>query len=143
MRRNKLFLLLSAGFLAFGMSAQTAMLPYSSGFEVASDNVQWQFSEGNTVNRWYIGGAAPKDGTNALYISNDNGENNTYSNRDYTTAFAWRTFQFDAWDYIISFDWKATGESRYDLMQVLVLPADVSLTGANQNSVNLGTLKGF
>ena len=55
MRRNKLFLLLSAGFLAFGMSAQTAMLPYSSGFEVASDNVQWQFSEGNTVNRWYIG----------------------------------------------------------------------------------------
>lgn len=52
MRRNKLFLLLSAGFLAFGMSAQTAMLPYSSGFEVASDNVQWQFSEGNTVNRW-------------------------------------------------------------------------------------------
>lgn len=143
MRRNKLFLLLSAGFLAFGMSAQTAMLPYSSGFEVASDNVQWQFSEGNTVNRWYIGGAAPKDGTNALYISNDNGENNTYSNRDYTTAFVWRTFQFDAWDYIISFDWKATGESRYDLMQVLVLPADVSLTGANQNRVDLGTLTGF
>ena len=143
MRRNKLFLLLSAGFLAFGMSAQTAMLPYSSGFEVASDNVQWQFSEGNTVNRWYIGGAAPKDGTNALYISNDNGENNTYSNRDYTTAFVWRTFQFDAWDYIISFDWKATGEGRYDLMQVLVLPADVSLTGANQNRVDLGTLIGF
>ena len=143
MRRNKLFLLLSAGLLAFGMSAQTTALPYSTGFEDATDNAQWQLSEGNTVNRWYIGSAAPKDGTNALYISNDNGEHNAYSNRDYTTAFAYRTFQFDAWDYIVSFDWKATGESKFDLMQVLVLPADVSLAGANSNRFDLGTLTGF
>ena len=143
MRRNKLFLLLSAGLLAFGMSAQTTALPYSTGFEDATDNAQWQLSEGNTVNRWYIGSAAPKDGTNALYISNDNGEHNAYSNRDYTTAFAYRTFQFDAWDYIVSFDWKATGESKFDLMQVLVLPADVSLAGANSNRVDLGTLSNF
>ncbi len=143
MRKKQTFLLLSAGFLTLGISAQTAALPYSTGFEDATDNAQWQLSEGNTVNRWYIGGAAPKDGTNALYISNDKGANNTYSNRDNTTAFAYRTFQFDAWDYVVSFDWKATGESRYDLMQVLVLPADVSLMGANRNSVNLGTLIGF
>lgn len=143
MRKNKLFLLLSAGFLALGMSAQTTALPYSTGFEDAADNAQWQFSEGNTVNRWVIGTAAPKDGTGALYISNDNGEHNTYSSRDNTTAFAYRTFQFEAWDYIVSFDWKAAGESRYDLMQVLVLPAEVSLAGANSNRFNLGTLKGF
>ena len=143
MRQNKLFLFLLSVLFSVGAMAQTATsLPYSTGFEDATDNASWQFANA-TVNQWCIGAAANHGGSNALYISNDGGTTNKYTDNKQTTSFAYRTFHFEAYDYNLSFDWLGQGEDKWDGMQVLILPSNVSLEGADNTTVNLGNIRGF
>lgn len=143
MRQNKLFLFLLSVLFSVGAMAQTATsLPYSTGFEDATDNASWQFANA-TVNKWCIGAAANHGGSNALYISNDGGTTNKYTDNKKTTSFAYRTFHFEAYDYNLSFDWLGQGEDKYDGMQVLILPSNVSLEGADNTTLTLGNIKGF
>lgn len=140
MRQNKLFLFLLSVLFSVGAMAQTATsLPYSTGFEDATDNASWQFANA-TTNQWVIGAAAPKTGAKSLYISDDNGTSNSYNINQSTSSFAYRTFHFDAVDYVVSFDWIGRCESTWDAMQILVVPASVSLTGKDANSVTIGAL---
>ena len=143
MRQNKLFLFLLSVLFSVGAMAQTATsLPYSTGFEDATDNASWQFANA-TVNKWCIGAAANHGGSNALYISNDGGTTNKYTDNKKNTSFAYRTFHFEAYDYNLSFDWLGQGEDKYDGMQVLILPSNVSLEGADNTTLTLGNIKGF
>lgn len=143
MRQNKLFLFLLSVLFSVGAMAQTATsLPYSTGFEDAADNTSWQFANA-TVNQWCIGAAANHGGSNALYISNDGGTTNKYTDNKKTTSFAYRTFHFEAYDYNLSFDWLGQGEDKYDGMQVLILPSNVSLEGVDNTTVKLGNISGF
>lgn len=143
MRQNKLFLFLLSVLFSVGAMAQTATsLPYSTGFEDATDNASWQFANA-TVNKWCIGAAANHGGSNALYISNDGGTTNKYTDNKKTTSFAYRTFHFEAYDYNLSFDWLGQGEDRYDGMQVLILPSNVSLEGVDNTTLKLGNISGF
>lgn len=143
MRQNKLFLFLLSVLFSVGAMAQTATsLPYSTGFEDATDNASWQFANA-TVNQWCIGAAANHGGSNALYISNDGGTTNKYTDNKRTTSFAYRTFHFEAYDYNLSFDWLGQGEDKYDGMQVLILPSNVSLEGVDNTTLNLGNISGF
>lgn len=143
MRQNKLFLFLLSVLFSVGAMAQTATsLPYSTGFEDATDNASWRFANA-TVNQWCVGAAANHGGSNALYISNDGGTTNKYTNNKRTTSFAYRTFHFEAYDYNLSFDWLGQGEDEYDGMQVLILPSNVSLEGRINTTVNLGNIRGF
>lgn len=143
MRQNKLFLFLLSVLFSVGAMAQTATsLPYSTGFEDATDNTSWQFANA-TVNKWCIGAAANHGGSNALYISNDGGTTNKYTDNKKTTSFAYRTFHFEAYDYNLSFDWLGQGEDKYDGMQVLILPSNVSLEGVDNTTVKLGNISGF
>lgn len=143
MRQNKLFLFLLSVLFSVGAMAQTATsLPYSTGFEDAIDNASWQFANA-TVNKWCIGAAANHGGSNALYISNDGGTSNKYTDNKKTTSFAYRTFHFEAYDYNLSFDWLGQGEDKYDGMQVLILPSDVSLEGVDNTTLKLGNISGF
>lgn len=143
MRQNKLFLFLLSVLFSVGAMAQTATsLPYSTGFEDATDNASWQFANA-TVNKWYIGAAANHGGSNALYISNDGGTTNKYTDNKKTTSFAYRTFHFEAYDYNLSFDWLGQGEDKYDGMQVLILPSGVSLEGVDNTTLKLGNISGF
>lgn len=143
MRQNKLFLFLLSVLFSVGAMAQTATsLPYSTGFEDATDNASWQFANA-TVNKWCIGAAANHGGSNALYISNDGGTTNKYTDNKRTTSFAYRTFHFEAYDYNLSFDWLGQGEDKYDGMQVLILPSNVSLEGVDNTTLNLGNISGF
>lgn len=143
MRQNKLFLFLLSVLFSVGAMAQTATsLPYSTGFEDATDNTSWQFANA-TVNKWCIGAAANHGGSNALYISNDGGTTNKYTDNKRTTSFAYRTFHFEAYDYNLSFDWLGQGEDKYDGMQVLILPSNVSLEGVDNTTLNLGNISGF
>ena len=143
MRQNKLFLFLLSVLFSVGAMAQTATsLPYSTGFEDATDNASWRFANA-TVNQWCVGAAANHGGSNALYISNDGGTTNKYTDNKQTTSFAYRTFHFEAYDYNLSFDWLGQGEDKYDGMQVLILPSNVSLEGADNTTVNLGNIRGF
>lgn len=145
MRQNKLFLFLLSVLFSVGAMAQTATsLPYSTGFEDATDNASWQFANA-TVNKWCIGAAANHGGSNALYISNDNGVSNAYNVSERTTSLAYRTFHFDAWDYNIAFDWSGECESTWDGMQILLVPSSVSLgsLGADNNNITFGSIGGF
>ena len=143
MRQNKLFLFLLSVLFSVGAMAQTATsLPYSTGFEDATDNASWQFANA-TVNKWCIGAAANHGGSNALYISNDGGTTNKYTDNKKTTSFAYRTFHFEAYDYNLSFDWLGQGEDKYDGMQVLILPSNVSLEGVDNTTLKLGNISGF
>lgn len=143
MRQNKLFLFLLSVLFSVGAMAQTATsLPYSTGFEDATDNASWQFANA-TVNKWCVGAAANHGGSNALYISNDGGTTNKYTDNKKNTSFAYRTFHFEAYDYNLSFDWLGQGEDKYDGMQVLILPSNVSLEGVDNTTVKLGNISGF
>lgn len=145
MRQNKLFLFLLLVLFSVEAMAQTATsLPYSTGFEDATDNASWQFANA-TVNKWCIGAAANHGGSNALYISNDNGVSNAYNVSERTTSLAYRTFHFDAWDYNIAFDWSGECENTWDGMQILLVPSSVSLgsLGADNNNITFGSISGF
>lgn len=145
MRQNKLFLFLLSVLFSVGAMAQTATsLPYSTGFEDATDNASWQFANA-TVNKWCIGAAANHGGSNALYISNDRGNTYAYNVSERTTSLAYRTFHFDAWDYNIAFDWSGECESTWDGMQILLVPSSVSLgsLGADNNNITFGSISGF
>lgn len=143
MRQNKLFLFLLSVLFSVGAMAQTATsLPYSTGFEDATDNASWQFANA-TVNKWCVGAAANHGGSHALYISNDGGTTNKYTDNKKTTSFAYRTFHFEAYDYNLSFDWLGQGEDKYDGMQVLILPSNVSLEGVDNTTLKLGNISGF
>lgn len=151
MRQNKLFLFLLSVLFSVGAMAQTATsLPYSTGFEDATDNDSWQFANA-TVNQWCVGAAANHGGSNALYISNDGGTTYAYS-ADYPnakqTSFAYRAFHFAKGDYVISFDWQCEGETAsysapYDFMQVVLTPASIAIEGASSETGKLGSISSF
>ncbi len=151
MRQNKLFLFLLSVLFSVGAMAQTATsLPYSTGFEDATDNTSWRFANA-TVNQWCIGAAANHGGSNALYISNDGGTTYAYS-ADYPnakqTSFAYRAFHFAKGDYVISFDWQCEGEpasysAPYDFMQVVLTPASIAIEGASSETGKLGSISSF
>ena len=107
-----------------------ATIPYIFGFEEAAENSNWILINGTQTNKWYIGTASNNGGENGLYISNDNGVTNAYTNSSAVSfVYAYRTINFPAnSDYIISFDWKAYGESNYDYIRAWLVPASTVLT---------------
>lgn len=146
MRQNKLFSVLLACLLSVGAIAQSSTtLPYSTGFEDATDNALWQYANA-TTNQWCIGSAANNGGSNALYISNDGGKSNNYTSNN-TVSFAYRAFHFEKGDYVISFDWLCLGEpgysTPYDCMRIILAPASITLQGADARTGTLGALGDF
>ncbi len=104
--------------------------PYSTGFE-AGEDANWQFTNSSS-NAWYIGTAASNSSSNGMYVSNDNGTSNSYSNGGSAVSYAYRPMQFtDLGEYAYSFDWRASGESNYDYIRVWLAPASFEFT-ANQ-----------
>ncbi len=112
-----------------------ATVPYTADFEDATDNSQWTMINGH--NAWYVGDAASMTG-NGLYISNDNGVSNAYTNGSQTVSCAYRTVNFtEAGWYSIAYDWKANGESTWDYLRVALAPADAAMPNAyNHNYYN-------
>jgi len=115
-----------------------ATLPYTCDFEDENENSQWTFA--NLRNKWYIGTAANNGGSNGLYISNDGGESNAYTNSTATTCvYAYRTLEFtESAIYEISFDWRANGQSTYDYLRALMIPVSLNptLVAGNTNGIS-------
>jgi len=102
-------------------------LPYTQDFEDLTDIAEWNISNSSGNNGWFIGSATGNTG-NSLYISNDNGTSNTYTNNNISRAVAKIYVDFgNHSEYNLSFDWKCYGESTYDLMQVFLLPANMTI----------------
>ena len=102
-----------------------AALPYTTDFETACD---WNLVNGDLTNAWTWGTAAHNgSGTHGLYISNDGGTTNAYTNTASTMVYATKRFNFNAGTYTFSFDWLANGENSWDFLRVVLVPDAISL----------------
>ena len=103
--------------------------PYVDDFE--SDQC-WQLVNGTLTNAWAWGTATHNgEGEKALYISNDGGTSNAYTNSAATsTVFATKLFTLDTGLYNFQYDWMANGESTYDYLRVALAPATTQLTAS-------------
>lgn len=98
--------------------APVATFPYSTGFEPTdTDNMSWIALNG--TNAWKLGNAASNSGSQAYYISNDNGVTNAYNLGANTRSYLYRAFDIsDTGSYAVRFDWNAKGESNFDYLRV-------------------------
>ena len=104
--------------------------PYSTGFETG-DDTNWSFAN-DATNAWAIGSAAHSTGANALYISNNNGTANSYTNSSTQFSYAYRAFTVDdAVDMAISFDWQCYGESSYDYLRAWIAPVSFQFSAGH------------
>lgn len=101
--------------------------PYTTDFE---NNCDWVFTNGDLTNQWWWGSATNNGGSKAIYISNDNGTSNAYTNNKAVTVYASKLFSFDQGTYTFTFDWKANGESTYDYIRVALVPGNAELTAS-------------
>ena len=127
MKRNHLLLtLLLALFMPWAAMAQTQNVLFSDDFEGSS--CEWNLINGTHTNQWAWGTATNNGGTHALYVSNDGGESNAYSNNLYSIVYATRLIAFEVGEYTIAYDWKAKGESNYDYLRAWLAPENTQLT---------------
>lgn len=135
----------SGGSYTLGMTANNtvisaiqnvpATLPYTEDFENGQNG--WEFGNGTQTNYWMVGSNTSYNSSNSLYITND-GSANAYS---HTTSYvyAYRKLNIpSAGDYVVSFKWKANGESTWDLLRAFMIPASVNptLTGGQANNMS-------
>jgi len=115
-------------------SLPVTTLPYACDFSGAAGN-EWNLVNGTQSNIWNLGTAAHDASTTdtALYISNNGGTDNQYTNSSATAAFAYRQIVLPAGDYIFQFDWRCLGEHNYDFIRVALLPDDAPLTAGVTN----------
>ena len=106
---------------------QATAPPYTEDFE--GETVLWRLANGSNTNRWVIGSATnhTSGGEKALYISDDNGITNTYTNTAASSVIAYCPLILEARDYAISFDWKSYGEGYYDFLRAALVPASVDI----------------
>lgn len=109
------------GFMGSGVKGQNPVV-YSTGFE-AGDDTSWTFYGG--PNRWHIGTAAADSGSRSLYISNDGGATNAYTNTAVTCAWAYRDVTLSGGIYRMSYRWRSNGEQAYDYLRVALVPDTV------------------
>lgn len=113
-------------------------MPYFTSFEIDEDT-NWYFA--NSTNGWYLGTAVAAAGTRSLYISNDNGTSNTYSNSAPSASYAYRAITLaQAGDYTFSFKWHGYGESTYDYLRAFMVPSTTEFTAGNTNDIDVDAL---
>ena len=111
------------------LQVATSAANYSDDFETANN---WNLINGTQTNAWAWGTGAANGGSKGLYISNDGGTTNAYTNNSPTITFASQLFSFAAGDYVVSYDWLCRGEtvysSHYDYLRVALVPAATELS---------------
>ena len=115
----------------FRTTLDIVTLPYYCDFEDETENDSWGLLNGTQNSQWYIGKAASKDGEHSLYISNTGGATNEYNTTNSVSqVYAVKTFNIaTAGKYEMEFDWRAVGESSYDLLRVFLVPTTIALEG--------------
>ena len=95
--------------------------PYCTSFDNEADNQDWILLNGSN-NQWHIGTATGYGDTHSLYISMDGNISNTYSTYASAFSYAIRQLSVTGGDYVISFKWRAYGESSYDYLRAWIAP---------------------
>ena len=112
--------------LLFTTLQAPASIPYANDFETKNG---WSFVNSSYANAWAYGEAVHNgEGTHALYISNNGGAANAYSVGSSAAVYATKLFQFEDGVYNFKYDWKANGESNYDLLCVALVPDTLELS---------------
>ncbi len=97
---------------------------------------------GAQANKWAHGSAAgnPAD---AIYISNDNGVTNEYTNNSTSVAHAYKDLIIPAGSTVatLSFDWRANGESCCDYLRVWLVPSSFTPTAGTQITAGGGRIQ--
>ena len=120
-----------------------APMDYSENFDGPAHG--YQLMNDNQVNKWVVGNATSNSAPNSLYVSNNNGVNNAYSN-NITYVQAYRDIQLPAavTDVQLTFDWKGTGDAS-DNLRVWMVPIDYvpvagsPVTGVANSRIQVGT----
>ena len=111
---------------------------WSDDFEGATCG--WDLINGTLTNKWCWGTTVSNGGTHALYVSQDNGTNNTYTSSG-TKIFAAKLLSFTEGKFNFSFDWKCKGENNYDFLRVALVPASQTLTaGSDYSTIGYSSL---
>ena len=128
----------------FKTTQTPAAIPFADDFE---DGNSWLLINGNLTNAWVVGNATNNGGASSLYISNDGGLTNAYTNTSATAVYAAKAFNFvaDTATYVFTYDWNANGEAGWDFLRVVLAPANVELeagtslySGLTKNNVPAG-----
>lgn len=130
--------------VAISTSFMTKLLPIDLGNGFSDDfegALQWQLENGDLENAWVHGTAAHngEGSTKALYISNDGGASNAYTVSKPATVFAMKPFNIASGSYVFQYDWRANGESSYDLLRVALVPDSIELVAMSTMLPELGT----
>ena len=110
---------------------------WSDNFEGTSCG--WELINGTLTNAWAWGTAASNGGTHALYISNDGGTTNAYTNSNAVMVYATKLLQFADGKYEFDYDWQANGESTFDYLRVALVPASVELAAGTSTPSGFST----
>ena len=105
-------------------------MPYSCGFEDATENAEWTFVNTRNNARFVVGANSNNSvltGDSALYVA-DGANAYGYYESGSANIYAYRTFLFEPGDYQFSFDWKCNGESERDFGRVFLAPTDVTIS---------------
>jgi gliding motility-associated-like protein len=132
-----------SGPFAFSTTQVPVALNYSENFEGFTG---WSLSNGTQTNKWVIGTAVSNGGANSLYVSNDNGVTNTFTNTVTSTVHAYRDIEIPAGanEVSLSFDWRSGGESTWDYIRVWSVPTSfvptpgTLITAANSGGTQIG-----
>ena len=121
-----------------------SVFPYTCGFEVTDDGdeaADWILENGSQTNKWFVGAPGAHNGTNGLFISNDNGTSNAYTTSSISHAYAYAVFNFsEVGEYMISYDWKNQGESNsYDWLRVFMAPASQDFVAGSAQPLGTST----
>src|SRR5690606_25960955 len=117
----------------FNGQAQTSLL-YPQDFEGTHG---WTLSNGTQTNQWVVGTAVKQGGASSLYISNDNGLTNNYTNNSTSTVHAYKDFTIpvNTSDIVIEFDWRAEAEGGWDYLNVWLVSTAYTPTVGTEISV--------
>ena len=106
------------------LNADPATVPYFCDFtDTTLTNAGWEVVNGTQNNQWTVGSAESNGTPKALYVSNDNGATNAYTNTGISITYAYRDVILPAGQYALTYDWKANGESTWDYLRAWLVPA--------------------
>lgn len=120
-------------------------LNYLENFD--SGNYGWVTKNGTQTNKWVVGTAVSNSGAKSLYISNNAGVANAYTNTTLSVVHAYKDFIVPAGTTSLdfTFDWRNQGETNIDYIKVWRVPTNfVPTTGtlitAAADRIQIGAL---